>query len=81
MLLEYIYVFAQTKLAEELGQIRSLEQAVEAAAVASRQRGDAVHVVTAAEIVLSWKERIALLSHITEPQDLLSYQQHTPLDC
>lgn len=80
LLLEYIYVFAQTKFAEQLGQIRSLEQAVKAAAVAPRQRGDAVHVVTAAEIVLSWKKELHFISHITEAQDFLSYQHYILLD-
>lgn len=66
LLLEYICVFAQTKLAEEFRQIRSLKQAVEATAIASCQRGNAVHVVTATEIVFSCKGTNAHFRHITE---------------
>lgn len=66
LLLEHVCVFAQTKLAEELRQIRSLKQTVEVTAIASCQRGDAVHVVTATEIVFGWKGTSALFRHITE---------------
>lgn len=66
LLLEYVCVFAQTKLAEELRQIRSLKQTVEVTAIASCQRGNAVHVVTATEIVFSCKGTSALFRHITE---------------
>lgn len=57
LLLEYVCVFAQTKFAEQLRQIRSLEEAVQVTAIASSQWGNAVHVITATEIVFSWKER------------------------
>lgn len=48
LLLEDICVFAQAQLAEKLGEIRTFEAAVQVAAIASSQRGDAVHVVAAA---------------------------------
>ena len=53
LLLEYICVFAQTKFAEQLRQIRSFKQTVQVTAVAPGQRGNAVHVIAAAEIVFS----------------------------
>lgn len=51
LLLEDVCVFAQTQFAEELGEVGALERAVEVTAIASCQRGNAVHVIAAAEIV------------------------------
>lgn len=51
LLLEDVCVFAQAQLAEELGEVRAFERAVQVTAVASRERGNAVHVIAAAEIV------------------------------
>lgn len=53
LLLKYVCVFAQTQFAEQLRQVRSLKQTVQVTAVASCQRGDAVHVIAAAEIMFS----------------------------
>lgn len=74
LLLEYVCVFAQAKFAEQLRQIRSLEQTVQVTAIASCQWGNAVHVITATEIVFSWKRRSALFRQITEVHNFLSYQ-------
>lgn len=57
MLLEDVCVFAQTQLAEKLGEVGPFEAAVQVAAIASCQRGNAVHVVAAAEIMLSWRAK------------------------
>lgn len=55
MLLEDVGVFAQAQFAEELREVRAFERAVQVTAIASRQRGNAVHVIATAEIVLRWK--------------------------
>lgn len=57
LLLEDICVFAQTQLAEQLREVGAFEAAVQVAAIAPCQRGDAVHVVAAAEIMLSWRAK------------------------
>lgn len=78
LLLEHVCVFAQAKLAEELGQIRSLKQTVEVTAIASCQRGNAVHVVTATEIVFSCKGTSALSD--TAHKGGLFHQHYIQLD-
>lgn len=57
LLLEDVCVFAQTQLAEKLGEVGAFEAAVQVAAIASCQGGNAVHVVAAAEIMLSWRAK------------------------
>ena len=52
LLLEHVSVFPQAQLAEQLRQVRPFERGLETAAVAPGDRGDTVHVVTAAQIVL-----------------------------
>lgn len=51
LLLEDVCVFAQAQFAEELREVRAFERAVQVTAIASCQRGNAVHVIATAEIV------------------------------
>lgn len=57
LLLEDVCVFAQAQFAEELREVRAFERAVQVTAIASCQRGDAVHVIATAEIVFRWKAK------------------------
>lgn len=50
-MLEDISVFAQAQLAEQFRQVGAFSGAVQAAAVATGYRGDAIHVVAAAQVV------------------------------
>lgn len=52
LLLEDVGVFPQAQFTEELRQVGTFERRVQAAAVAAGDRGDAVHVVAAAEVML-----------------------------
>jgi len=52
LLLEDVRVLPQAQRAEQLGQVRAFQRRVQAAAVAAGYRGDAVHVVAAAEVML-----------------------------
>lgn len=52
LLLEDVCVLPQAQVAEELRQVRAFQRRVQAAAVAAAQRGDAVHVVAAAQVML-----------------------------
>lgn len=52
LLLENVCVLPQAQVAEELRQVRALQRRVQAAAVAATQRGDAVHVVAATQVML-----------------------------
>lgn len=57
MLLEDICVFAQAQFAEKLWEVRAFERAAQVTAIASRQWGNAVHVIATAEIVFRWKAK------------------------
>lgn len=69
LLLEDICVLSQAQLAEELRQVRAFERAVEVTAVASRQRGDAVHVIATAEIVLRCKAKERRAASVNTQRD------------
>lgn len=53
LLLEDVCIFAETEFAEELREICSFERGAERAAITARHR-DAVHIITAAEILLTY---------------------------
>lgn len=52
LLLEDVCVLPQAQFAEQLWQVGAFQRRVQTAAVAASYRGDAVHVVAAAEVML-----------------------------